>query len=133
MTQWNEDSSQDNSLGGVIGRALGGLIVTGVGAAYRRFRDRKNPGAAEDSAAAPGNRQQGRRAGRTGPLPIADYQLPMLFQRRDHRRHDLEQIAHDPVIGDFENRRLGVLVNRDDRPRAFHADDVLNRARDAER
>ena len=46
---------------------------------------------------------------------------------------DFEQIADDAVVGDFEDRRVGILVDRDDRPRALHADDVLDRAGDAER
>jgi hypothetical protein len=29
---------------------------------------------------------------------------------RDHRRHDLEQIADDAVIGDFEDRRIASLL-----------------------
>ena len=33
---------------------------------------------------------------------------------RDHRRHDLEQIADDAVVGDLEDRRVGILVDRDD-------------------
>ena len=33
------------------------------------------------------------------------------------RRHDLEQIADDAVVGDLEDRRVGVLVDRDDRAR----------------
>ena len=37
------------------------------------------------------------------------------------------------VIGDLEDRRFGVLVDRDDRARALHSDQVLNRAGDPER
>ena len=36
------------------------------------------------------------------------------FQRRDDRRHDLEQVADDAVVGDLEDRRVGILVDRDD-------------------
>ena len=36
------------------------------------------------------------------------------FHRVDHRRHDLEQVADDAVVGDFEDRRVGILVDRDD-------------------
>ena len=39
----------------------------------------------------------------------------------------------DAVVGDLEDRRLGVLVDRDDGARALHADEVLDRAGDAER
>ena len=38
-----------------------------------------------------------------------------LLQRLDDRRHDLEQIADDAVVGDLEDRRVGILVDRDDR------------------
>jgi hypothetical protein len=49
------------------------------------------------------------------------------------RRHDLEQIADDAVVGHFEDRRVAILVDRDDRARSLHADQMLNRAGDAER
>src|SRR5204863_2331848 len=55
------------------------------------------------------------------------------FERFDHCRNDLEEIAHDSIIGDFEDRRVGILVDRDDGLRALHPDQVLDRARDAER
>src|SRR5260221_12431544 len=51
----------------------------------------------------------------------------------DDRRYDLEQVADDTVVGDFEDRRIGILVDGDDGARAFHADQMLNRAGDAER
>src|SRR5262245_25983149 len=51
----------------------------------------------------------------------------------DDCRNDLEQVSDDPVVRDLENRRVGVLVDRHDGVRAFHADQMLNRARDAER
>src|SRR3954451_21627551 len=38
---------------------------------------------------------------------------------------DLEQIADKAVIGDLEDRRFVVLVNRDDDLRIFHAREVL--------
>ena len=41
-------------------------------------------------------------------------QLELFVQFRDHRRHDLEQVADDAVVGDLEDRRLGILVDRDD-------------------
>ncbi len=59
--------------------------------------------------------------------------LPHLLHFFSQRRDDVEQIAHDRIVGDFEDRRLGVLVHGDDGPRAFHAHDVLNGAADAER
>ena len=52
-------------------------------------------------------------------LPVSVWKLAagnrqLLVQLRDHRRHDLEQIADDAVVGDLEDRRLGILVDRDD-------------------
>ncbi len=55
-----------------------------------------------------------------------------LFDLGHDRRADLEQIALYAVVGHLEDRRLGVLVDRDDRARALHADEMLDRARDAE-
>src|SRR6267378_899201 len=40
--------------------------------------------------------------------------------------NDLEEIADDTHVGDAEDRRVGVLVDGDDVPRALHADDVLD-------
>src|SRR5690606_22394750 len=48
-------------------------------------------------------------------------------------RHDLERVAHDPVVGDLEDRRLRVLVDCDDRAGRAHAREVLDRAADADR
>src|SRR5256886_2398987 len=47
-------------------------------------------------------------------------------------RHDLEEVADDAVVGDLEDRRLGVLVDGHDHLRRAHAGQVLDRARDAE-
>src|SRR6185369_14337027 len=46
--------------------------------------------------------------------------------------HDLEQIGHDPEIGDLEDRRLRILVDGHDDLRRPHAGQVLDRARHAE-
>src|SRR5580658_9239854 len=48
-------------------------------------------------------------------------------------RHDLEQIADQADVRDLENRRLAVLVDRDDRTRILDAGQVLDRAGDAQR
>src|SRR5215469_2520949 len=48
-------------------------------------------------------------------------------------RNDVEQVAYNRVISDLENRSLRIFVHGDDRPRALHPNDVLNRAADAER
>ena len=47
------------------------------------------------------------------PLPPPP-PLPFL-ELVDQRRHNLEQIPDDPVVGDFEDRRIAILVDRDDR------------------
>src|SRR5256885_4973954 len=46
---------------------------------------------------------------------------------------DLEQIPHQADVGDFENRRLTVLVDGDDGARVLDARQVLDRTRDADR
>src|SRR5262249_6770156 len=56
-----------------------------------------------------------------------------LFQSFGKRGHDFEDVANDAVIRDFKNRRVRILVNGHDGARALHADDMLNRAADAER
>src|SRR5215813_6268551 len=45
---------------------------------------------------------------------------------------DLEEVGHDPEVGDLEDRRLRILVDRDDDLRGAHARQVLDRARHAE-
>ena len=44
----------------------------------------------------------------------------------------LEQIGHEADVRDLEDRRLRVLVDRDDRARVLDARDVLDRAGDAD-
>src|SRR5882762_38793 len=46
------------------------------------------------------------------------------------RGHDFEDVTNDAVVGDFEDRRVLILVDGHDGARALHADDVLNRAAD---
>ena len=72
-------------------------------------------------------------AARRRPSPEGEGWVRGCLQLFDHRRHDLEQIARDAVVGDLEDRRFGILVDRHDRARALHADDVLDGAGDAER
>src|SRR3954468_21816255 len=57
----------------------------------------------------------------------------LLVQFRDHRGDHFEEVAGDAVIGDLEDGRLWILVDRDDGARAFHPDEMLDRAGDAER
>src|SRR5688572_10610670 len=61
----------------------------------------------------------------------AESSTPGLLDLRRQRRHHFEQVADNAVIGHFEDRGLRVLVDRDDRLRALHPHQVLNRARDA--
>ena len=55
--------------------------------------------------------------------------LELLGQLRD----DLEQVADQADVGDLEDRRVLVLVDRDDDLRILHAGEVLDRARNADR
>src|SRR5690349_2391817 len=54
------------------------------------------------------------------------------LQLRNDGRRQLEQVALNPVVGDLEDWRLGVLVDGDDRACALHADEMLNGAGNAE-
>src|SRR5580765_2944966 len=47
--------------------------------------------------------------------------LEELLEFRGEQRRDLEQIAHDAVVGDLEDRRLGILVDRADHLRGAHS------------
>src|SRR6266568_3071973 len=47
-------------------------------------------------------------------------------------RHDLEQVAHDAVVRDLEDRRVLVLVDRDDHFRRPHARQMLDRSGNAD-
>src|SRR4051794_2874744 len=58
---------------------------------------------------------------------------PNLFNLLDKRRHYIEQISDHPKVGDLKDGRFRILIDRDDRPRALHADDVLDSAANAER
>src|SRR5215472_13508676 len=52
------------------------------------------------------------------------------FDRLGQPGEDLERIAYDPQIGHLQNRRIAILVDRDDHLRALHADGVLHGAGD---
>ena len=56
-----------------------------------------------------------------------------LAHRLRERGNHLEHVADDAVVRDLEDRRLVVLVDRDDRLRGAHAGQVLDRAGDADR
>jgi glyceraldehyde-3-phosphate dehydrogenase (NAD(P)) len=49
------------------------------------------------------------------------------------RREDLEEVTDDAVVGDLEDRRVGVLVDRHDHLGRGHARQVLDRPGDADR
>ena len=44
----------------------------------------------------------------------------------DQRRDDLEQVAHDAIVGNLKNWCIRILVDSDDRIRAGHARKVLD-------
>src|SRR5262245_38118865 len=56
-----------------------------------------------------------------------------LLQLGDELRNGLEEVGDEAVIRDLENRRVGVLVDRDDRLRPLHSSQVLDRPGDADR
>src|SRR6266481_4385961 len=55
------------------------------------------------------------------------------FQGFGEGGHDFEDVADDAVIGDLENGGVRIFVDRHDGACVLHADDVLDRAADAER
>jgi hypothetical protein len=55
------------------------------------------------------------------------------LQLASQLRDNLEQVADEPDVGDLEDRRLLVLVDRDDRLRILHPGEVLDRAGNADR
>jgi signal transduction histidine kinase/DNA-binding response OmpR family regulator len=65
-------------------------------------------------------------AGRRGTVSEVAYAVGQL-------RHDLEQVADQADVGDLEDRRFGVLVDRDDGAGVLDAGEVLDRAGDADR
>src|SRR5207237_532844 len=70
----------------------------------------------------------GKSDGRTAKASAAAL-LHELGQLRDDR----VQVADDGQVGELEDRRIRVLVDRDDHVGVLHADLVLDRARDADR
>ena len=59
--------------------------------------------------------------------------LSALVELLGQLRHDLEQVADQADVGDLEDRRVLVLVDRDDDLRILHAREVLDRAGNADR
>jgi len=64
---------------------------------------------------------------------ILDVDQTLSEARVNESWHDLEQITHDAVVRDLEDRRFLVLVDRHDRARVAHPRDVLDRTRDSAR
>src|SRR5690348_5080433 len=56
-----------------------------------------------------------------------------LLNRRFQLGHDLEEVADQTVDGDLEDRRVRVLVDRDDGAGILDAGEVLDGAGDADR
>ena len=71
-----------------------------------------------------------KRAPRWAPFRIWCVKRSELFSQF---RHDAEQVAHKPVIGDLEDRRFFILVDGNDDFRVFHACKVLDRPRNTDR
>src|SRR5688572_12514413 len=60
---------------------------------------------------------------RSGHTTTPDLKSGLPVQLRDHRGHDLEEVPGDAEVGDLEDGRFRVLVDRDDRTGPFHADE----------
>src|SRR6185369_13339396 len=65
--------------------------------------------------------------------PAAGRSLLALTELLVEFGQNLEQIADQAVIGDLENRRFLVLVDRDDDLRVLHAGEMLDRTGNADR
>src|SRR6201991_4387546 len=65
-------------------------------------------------------------------LIMTRYSALLLFHRSGQLGHDLEEIAHDAVVGNLEDRGFLVLVDRDDHLAVLHAGEMLDRAGDAD-
>src|SRR5262249_35586346 len=64
------------------------------------------------------------------PRLLLPFQQPL--ELRGQRRHHLEQVGDDSVVGDLEDRRFGILVDGHDHLRRPHAREVLDGARHTE-
>ena len=56
-----------------------------------------------------------------------------VFKFFDQGRDNFEEIAYDPIVCDFENRRILIFIDRDDCPRPFHSYDMLDGSADSKR
>src|SRR6516162_9224782 len=65
---------------------------------------------------------------RGGPIP----RITRASQLGRELRNDLEEIADQPVVRNLEDRRLGVLVDRDDHLAVLHPGEMLDRTGDTD-
>src|ERR1700754_752313 len=65
-------------------------------------------------------------------LIMTRYSALLLFHRGSQLGHDLEEITHDAVVGNLEDRGFLVLVDRNDGLAVLHAGEVLDRAGNAD-
>src|SRR5689334_1533504 len=65
-------------------------------------------------------------------LIMTRYSALLLFHRGSQLGHDLEEIAHDAIVGNLEDRGFLVLIDRNDGLAVLHAGEMLDRAGDAD-
>src|SRR6185436_17179792 len=114
-----------------LDREFGVVIKKEVDRALRFFRCHKAPPKFWRQPTKPSNRSLPKTDSGTN---CSRLRFAFDFQHFSGKgRYDLEQVAYDPVVGNVEDRRLWVFVDRDDCLRVFHTDDVLDRARYTDR
>ena len=64
---------------------------------------------------------------------VDEYRWSAGAQRRDDRRNDLAEVADHRIVRPRDDRRIRILVDREDPLRSLAADHVLDRAADAAR
>jgi len=55
-----------------------------------------------------------------------------LVQDKNQSQINLEQVSNDAIVGNLEDRSLGILVDRHNYFTVFHTSEVLNCTRDAD-
>src|ERR1035437_6546843 len=68
----------------------------------------------------------------TGSEAAPPVWLSRLFERFDQFRHHLEQVADNPIIGNFEYGSMRILIDGYDGARPLHPHQVLDRTGDAD-
>src|SRR2546427_578873 len=110
------------------------LFVLPEGAGTRAS-PRPPPAASSPDPFPPGYVSRGHRHAPRGRVPRArpsPSPLQELLELGAQERHHLEEVPHDPVVGDLENRGLGVLVDGADHLGGPHPGQVLDGPRDPE-